>query len=207
MYISVCTLYQTLVGIKNQSQNQDNYIFCWTVWIIYSFRETKYLFCGFYFFFRSGTWTNSSNIYFETVLNIVLPLRYQIYMSLSLLFTAASSCQCRNMLLRSSHGCAINTFRLIQLVAVICALGRVTGQGENRTQSPAQVVQDLLIRHGDNSTITVPQLRALLELLSQGQQKEDGVNSTAHSPTTTPAGANSSKVRGKNRASCLFTKT
>lgn len=105
------------------------------------------------------------------------------------------------MLYRSSHGCAINTFRLIQLVTVICPLGRVTGQGESRTQLPAQVVQDLLIRHGDNSTITVPQLRALLELLSQGQEKGDGVGSTTYSPATTPT--NSSKVRGKNKTSHL----
>lgn len=110
------------------------------------------------------------------------------------------------MLLRSSNGCAINTFKLIQLITVICPMGRVTGQGESRTQSPVQVVQDLLIRHGDNSTITVPQLRALLELLSQGQEKGDGVSSTTHSPATTPTRTNSSKVRGKNKT-YLITET
>lgn len=98
------------------------------------------------------------------------------------------------MFLRSSRGCAINTFTLIQLVTIICPLGRVTGQGESRIQSPAQVVKELLIRHGDNSTITVPQLRALLLLLSEGQDKGDGVGSTTPIPATTPR-ANGSKVR------------
>lgn len=97
------------------------------------------------------------------------------------------------MFLRSSHGCSINTFRLIQLVTVICPLGLATGQGESRMQSPAQVVEELLIHHGDSSTITVPQLRDLLVHLSQGQEKGDGVNGTAHNP----ARSNSSKVRGK----------
>lgn len=95
----------------------------------------------------------------------------------------------------SSHGCAINKFRLIQMVIILCPLGQVTGQGESQTQSPAQVLQDLLIRHGDNSTITVPQLRALLELLSQSQEKVVGVGSTISSPATTSTRANISRVR------------
>lgn len=99
------------------------------------------------------------------------------------------------MPLLSSHGWAINAFRLIQMVIVLCPLGQVTGQEESKTQSPAQVLQDLLIRHGDNSTITVPQLRALLELLSQGQKKGDGNGSTTQSPATTSTRANISRVR------------
>lgn len=122
-----------------------------------------------------------------------------LYIHLSSPYSSASPHQWRNMLLRSSHGCAINTFKLIQLITIICPFGRVAGQGDSRTQSPVQVVQDLLIRHGDNSTITVPQLRALLEHLSQGQEKGDGVGSTTHSPATTPTRANSSKVRGRNK--------
>ncbi|TWW60148.1 metal cation symporter ZIP14 [Takifugu flavidus] len=97
------------------------------------------------------------------------------------------------MPLMSSHGWAINAFRLIQMVIVLCPLSQVTGQEESETQSAAQVLQDLLIRHGDNSTITVPQLRALLELLSQGQKKGDGDGSTTQSPATTSTRANISR--------------
>lgn len=99
----------------------------------------------------------------------------------------------------SSHGWAINAFRLIQMVIVLCPLGHVTGQKENKTQSPAQVLQDLLIHHGDNSTITVPQLRALLELLSQGHKKGDDDGSTAQSNATTSTKANISRVRLLNK--------
>lgn len=107
----------------------------------------------------------------------------------------------------SSHGWAINAFRLIQMVIVLCPLGQVTGQEESKTQSPAQVLQDLLIRHGDNSTITVPQLRALLELLSQGQKKGDGDGSTAQSPATTSTRANISRVRLLKKTLYLTPKT
>lgn len=70
----------------------------------------------------------------------------------------------------------------------------MTGQVESQTQSPAQVLQDLLSRYGDNSTITVPQLRSLLAALSQGQSESDS-GSTAETPTTTPPQFNSSKVQ------------
>lgn len=99
------------------------------------------------------------------------------------------------MLLRSSFGCAINIFRLIQLVIVLCPVGQVTGQGEVKTQTPTQVLQDLLIHHGDNSTITVPQLRALLEHLSRGQERGDGDSNTTNGNTT--QSPTSSKVRLK----------
>uniref|UniRef100_A0A8D3AT49 Metal cation symporter ZIP14 n=1 Tax=Scophthalmus maximus TaxID=52904 RepID=A0A8D3AT49_SCOMX len=64
---------------------------------------------------------------------------------------------------------------VLALAALLCPPGLVTVHGENRTQSPAQVLQDLLARHGDNGTITVPQLRSLLALLSQDQG--EGVSS------------------------------
>lgn len=107
----------------------------------------------------------------------------------------------------SSHGCAINKFGLIQMVIILCPLGQVTGQGESQTQSPAQVLQDLLIRHGDNSTITVPQLRALLELLSQSQEEVVGDGSTTSSPATTSTRANNSRVRVLKKTSYLIVKT
>lgn len=82
------------------------------------------------------------------------------------------------------------------MAVLLSPLGQVTGQGESETQSPAQVLQDLLARHGDNSTITVPQLRALLVLLSQVQGEGDGDSSdVAETPATTPPKSNSSKVR------------
>uniref|UniRef100_A0A3Q4MZ70 Metal cation symporter ZIP14 n=1 Tax=Neolamprologus brichardi TaxID=32507 RepID=A0A3Q4MZ70_NEOBR len=74
-------------------------------------------------------------------------------------------------------------------------LCQVTGQVESQTQSPAQVLQDLLSRYGDNSTITVPQLRSLLAALSQS---ESDISSTAETPTTTPPQFNSSKCLPAN---------
>lgn len=106
----------------------------------------------------------------------------------------------------SRHGRAIKTFNLLQaqlifaltLVVLLSPMGQVTGQGESETQLPAQVLQELLDRHGENSTITVPQLRALLELLSKGQGEGDGDSSNvAETPATTPPKTNSSKVRTK----------
>lgn len=90
--------------------------------------------------------------------------------------------------------------QLMLVLALAVLLCRVTGQGESETQSPAQVLQDLLSRHGDNSTITVPQLRAMLALLSKGQDEGDGDSDSsivAEKPTTTPPKSNSSKVRMK----------
>lgn len=107
------------------------------------------------------------------------------------------------MLIWSAHGRGTMIITLLQsqlmlVLALAVLLCRVTGQGESETQSPAQVLQDLLSRHGDNSTITVPQLRALLALLSKGQDEGDGDSSiVAEKPTTTPPKSNSSKVRMK----------
>ncbi len=114
------------------------------------------------------------------------------------------------MLIWFPHGCTTLTVTLLQsqlmfvlaLTVLLCPLGQVVGQGESETQSPANVLQDLLARHGDNSTISVPQLRALLALLSQsqgqGQGQGDGDSSNvAGTPTTTPPKSNSSRVRTK----------
>jgi len=110
------------------------------------------------------------------------------------------------MLIRSPRGRAGTSIALLgsQLMLVLavlllCPVGRVTCQGEGRTQSPTQVLQDLLSRYGDNSTISVPQLRSLLALISQGQGDGggDGGSNVAEAPTinTTPKSKNSSKVR------------
>ncbi|XP_042343812.1 LOW QUALITY PROTEIN: metal cation symporter ZIP14-like [Plectropomus leopardus] len=82
---------------------------------------------------------------------------------------------------------------VLALAVLVCPLGRVTCQGEGQTPSPAQVLQDLLSRYGDNSTITVPQLRSLLALLSKGQGEGDSDSSgTAETPTaTSPPKSNS----------------
>ncbi|XP_035022181.2 metal cation symporter ZIP14 isoform X1 [Hippoglossus stenolepis] len=83
---------------------------------------------------------------------------------------------------------------VLTLAVLLCPLGLVTVRGEIQTQSPAQVLQDLLSRYGDNSTITVPQLRALLALLSkeqgEGHSESSGV---AEAPTSPPPKANRSK--------------
>ncbi|CAI5649213.1 metal cation symporter ZIP14 isoform X2 [Oreochromis niloticus] len=106
------------------------------------------------------------------------------------------------MLICSPHGRAATSTSLfhvdwaflLALAVVLCPTGQVTGQVESQTQSPAQVLQDLLSRYGDNSTITVPQLRSLLAALSQGQSESDSdSSSTAETPTTTPPQFNGSK--------------
>uniref|UniRef100_A0A1A7WQH1 Solute carrier family 39 (Zinc transporter), member 14 n=1 Tax=Iconisemion striatum TaxID=60296 RepID=A0A1A7WQH1_9TELE len=100
----------------------------------------------------------------------------------------------------SPHGWARMTITLLRsqpalllvVVLLLGPVGRVTGQGGSR--SPAQVLQDLLARYGDNSTITVPQLRSLLATLSQGQSENiQDVNHAAQTTTATPPKTNSSK--------------
>lgn len=83
---------------------------------------------------------------------------------------------------------------VLALAVLLGPLGRVTGQRESETQSSAQVLQDLLNRYGANSTITVPQLRTLLALLSQAQAEVDSSH-VAATPTASPPKTNSSKVR------------
>lgn len=107
------------------------------------------------------------------------------------------------MLLRSPHGrptspTTTTTTLLRQplsVLAVAVLLCHVTCRGESQTQSPAQVLQDLLARYGDNSTITVPQLRSLLSLLSQGQGDDNSEHNEVTEMTTTMSPkSNRSKV-------------
>ncbi|XP_017286291.1 metal cation symporter ZIP14 isoform X1 [Kryptolebias marmoratus] len=108
------------------------------------------------------------------------------------------------MLIRSRHGRAALTTALLRsqpaLLLVVALLlgpvGQAAGQGGD--PSPAQVLQDLLDRYGDNSTITVPQLRSLLAALSRGQSDggEDGGDDggdVAEVTKLTPPKANGSK--------------
>ncbi|KAM6930547.1 metal cation symporter ZIP14 [Xenentodon cancila] len=106
------------------------------------------------------------------------------------------------MLIWSPHGRASKTIPLrysqvqllLSLAVLLCPVGRAAGQEESQTQSPAQVLQELLARYGDNTTITVPQLRSLLAVLSQGQSESDGDGSNVpETTTTTPPKANSSR--------------
>ncbi|XP_056131886.1 metal cation symporter ZIP14 [Lampris incognitus] len=79
----------------------------------------------------------------------------------------------------------------LALAVLLCPFSSVLSQGEpgqTQTQTPAQVLQNLLARYGDNATISVPQLRSLLARLSQGQS--DGSSNwtaiTERPPTTHP---------------------
>ncbi|XP_071773901.2 metal cation symporter ZIP14 isoform X1 [Centroberyx gerrardi] len=100
------------------------------------------------------------------------------------------------MLSRSRQGRTTTAITLLQpqlmltlvLAVLLCPLGRVLGQGESQgqSQSPAQVLQYLLSRYGDNATITVPQLRSLLARLSQGQDDGSGSSSNGTAITERP---------------------
>ncbi|XP_013875159.1 metal cation symporter ZIP14 [Austrofundulus limnaeus] len=96
------------------------------------------------------------------------------------------------MLIRSRHGWPTMTIALpcsqpalLLLIVLLCPVGQASGQGGD--QSPAQVLQDLLARYGDNSTITVPQLRSLLAALSRGQSDGEEVETTQATPLKTNA--------------------
>ncbi|XP_029366963.1 metal cation symporter ZIP14 isoform X2 [Echeneis naucrates] len=102
------------------------------------------------------------------------------------------------MLIWSPHGrhtvssLQVQLRYILALAALLC-LGLLTAQGDSQTQS-AQALQDLLARYGDNSTITVPQLRSLLTLLSQGQgESDDNSGHVAETTMGTPPKSNSSK--------------
>ncbi|KAG7280957.1 hypothetical protein CRUP_022968 [Coryphaenoides rupestris] len=90
---------------------------------------------------------------------------------------------------------------MLLLIMLLCPLGNVLAQGDNHTQSqakaqsPTQVLQDLLTRYGDNFTITVPQLRALLSHLSRDQ--EDDANSTSVAATKRPPAATPKAISSK----------
>uniref|UniRef100_A0A1A8FNT4 Solute carrier family 39 (Zinc transporter), member 14 n=1 Tax=Nothobranchius korthausae TaxID=1143690 RepID=A0A1A8FNT4_9TELE len=93
----------------------------------------------------------------------------------------------------SPHGRAFMTITvLLVVIMLVCPVGRVAGQGGS--QSPAQVLQDLLTRYGNNSTITVPQLRSLLAALSQDQSENfQDVSHAGQTTTATPPKTNRSK--------------
>ncbi|XP_077377659.1 metal cation symporter ZIP14 isoform X2 [Festucalex cinctus] len=92
----------------------------------------------------------------------------------------------------------------ILVLALILLLCPVAAQDDVHThvQSPAQVLKDLLARHGDNGTITVPQLRSLLALLSQGQgnAKTDAIHQDV-TATSMPSKLNSSKCLPEEKLS------
>ncbi|KAJ8396991.1 hypothetical protein AAFF_G00013140 [Aldrovandia affinis] len=64
---------------------------------------------------------------------------------------------------RPGHG---RTQLTVTLALLLCLLGRAGATGD---PSPATFLQELLSRYGDNATISVPQLRALLARLNVGQ--------------------------------------
>ncbi|KAM9743461.1 metal cation symporter ZIP14 isoform 1-T3 [Menidia menidia] len=106
------------------------------------------------------------------------------------------------MLIWSHHGRATSTIPLIclppwlivALVVLSFPTGGVWGQGNSQREDPTKVLQDLLARYGDNSTISVPQLRSLLAVLSHGQRESDGADSEeAETMTTLPSKTNNSK--------------
>ncbi|XP_024113794.1 metal cation symporter ZIP14 isoform X1 [Oryzias melastigma] len=81
---------------------------------------------------------------------------------------------------------------VLAVVVLLASVGRMMGQAEGEAQSVAQVLQDLLARYGDNSTITVPQLRSLLAVLSEGHSDGNGSDAAESAPASPPR-TNSSK--------------
>ncbi|XP_054629406.1 metal cation symporter ZIP14 isoform X1 [Dunckerocampus dactyliophorus] len=103
---------------------------------------------------------------------------------------------CRHGRTTASSIALLRSQRILVLAAtllLLCPVDPVAGQEEGPSRSPAQVLKDLLARYGDNSTITVPQLRSLLALLSQGQSGGKEGNVTPVATASTPPKANSSK--------------
>lgn len=94
------------------------------------------------------------------------------------------------MTLRQANGCKQLTLT-ISLTLILGLLqwpiGDVSGQDG---LSPAQVLQELLTRYGDNTSISVPQLRSLLMRLNGGQSGD-------HDAQTQPTKTNASKVSQK----------
>lgn len=87
----------------------------------------------------------------------------------------------------SANGCTqlTLTFALILSLGLLCwPLGEVRGQTELR---PAQILQDLLSRYGENGTISVPQLRSLLVRLGTEQSGENAPDTTTTTPTSMTA--------------------
>ena len=89
---------------------------------------------------------------------------------------------------------------LVVVITLLCPLDNVLAQREGNTQtakaqSPTEVLQGLLVRYGDNFTITVPQLRALLSHLSRDQGDE--ANDTAVAVTERPPVATPKTISSK----------
>lgn len=94
------------------------------------------------------------------------------------------------MTLRQANGCKQLTLTIsltLTLGLLQWPIGDVSGQDG---LSPAQVLQELLTRYGDNTSISVPQLRSLLIRLNGGQSGE-------HDAQTQPTKTNASKVSQK----------
>lgn len=96
----------------------------------------------------------------------------------------------RVMTLRQANGCKQLTLTIsltLTLGLLQWPIGDVSGQDG---LSPAQVLQELLTRYGDNTSISVPQLRLLLKRLNGGQSGE-------HDAQTQSTKTNASKVSQK----------
>lgn len=90
------------------------------------------------------------------------------------------------MTLRRASGCRQLTLTIglaLTLGLLQWPIGDVRGQDG---PSPAQVLQELLTRYGDNASISVPQLRSLLVRLNGGQSED-------HDRKTQPTRTNASK--------------
>ncbi|XP_056313438.1 metal cation symporter ZIP14 [Danio aesculapii] len=90
------------------------------------------------------------------------------------------------MTLRRASGCRQLTLTIglaLTLGLLQWPIGDVRGQDG---ASPAQVLQELLTRYGDNASISVPQLRSLLVRLNRGQIED-------HDSKTQPTRTNASK--------------
>nr|XP_013998915.1 unnamed protein product [Salmo salar] len=84
------------------------------------------------------------------------------------------------------HGCSVCVAQLtvfLSLALLLCPLGRVLGEDQ---ASPAQVLQGLLERYGDNATISVPQLRSLLARLGAPGLGDNGTAAEATAPPAPP---------------------
>lgn len=94
------------------------------------------------------------------------------------------------MTLRQANGCKQLTLTIsltLTLGLLQWPVGDVSGQNG---LSPTQVLQEVLTRYGDNTSISVPQLRSLLIRLNGGQSGD-------HDAQTQPTKTNGSKVRQK----------
>uniref|UniRef100_A0A4W5RZ29 Metal cation symporter ZIP14 n=1 Tax=Hucho hucho TaxID=62062 RepID=A0A4W5RZ29_9TELE len=79
------------------------------------------------------------------------------------------------------HGRSVCVF--LSLALLLCPLGRALGEDQ---ASPAQVLQGLLERYGDNATISVPQLRSLLARLGAPGLGDNGTTTEATAPPAPP---------------------